>query len=139
MRIVLDTNVVIAGMLWQGPPRHLLEAAIEGTIRLATSAALIEELARTLKYPKLAGRLASQGLSPGAIVARYALISDAVTPASITGTVAADPDDDEVLACALAAQADLIVSGDAHLLDLKTYQGIPIVAAAEALRRLVPR
>jgi predicted nucleic acid-binding protein len=50
-----------------------------------------------------------------------------------------DPDDDHVLACALAAQADLIVSGDAHLLNLKNYQSIPIVAAAEALTRLPQR
>lgn len=47
-----------------------------------------------------------------------------------------DPDDDHVLACALAAHADLIVSGDSHLLELKGYQGIPIVSAAEALKRL---
>lgn len=48
-------------------------------------------------------------------------------------------DDDHVLACALAAKADLIVSGDAHLLNLKTYQGVPIVSAAEALARLPQR
>jgi len=47
-----------------------------------------------------------------------------------------DPDDDHVLACALAAKADLIVTRDLDLLDLTTYQGIPIVAAAEALRRI---
>jgi predicted nucleic acid-binding protein len=50
--------------------------------------------------------------------------------------VADDSDDDEVLACALAAQADLIISGDRHLLTLKGYQSIPIVSAAEALRLL---
>jgi predicted nucleic acid-binding protein len=48
--------------------------------------------------------------------------------------VCRDPDDDHVLACALAAQADLIVSGDADLLNLREYQSIRIVAAAEALR-----
>ena len=56
-----------------------------------------------------------------------------VAPASIRRTVPDDPDDDHVLACALAAQADLIVSGDAHLRNLKRYQGMRIVAAAEAL------
>ena len=50
-----------------------------------------------------------------------------------------DPDDDEVLACALAAKADLIVSGDSHLLNLKSYQGIEIVRPAEALKRLAVR
>lgn len=136
MRLVLDTNVVIAGMLWQGPPRQLLEAGVHGTIRLATSAALVEELAQALKYPKLARRLSGQGLSAGTLVARYALISDSFAPASIPRTVTSDPDDDKVLACALAAKADLIVSGDSHLLNLKSYQSIPIVGPAEALKRL---
>jgi predicted nucleic acid-binding protein len=47
-----------------------------------------------------------------------------------------DPDDVHVLACAAAAQADAIVSGDKDLLDLKTFAGIPIINAADALRRL---
>jgi len=109
-RLVLDTNVVIAGMLWHGPPRELLEAAVNGTITLATSAALIDELARSLRYPKLAGRLSRLRLSAGAIVARYVLISEAFVQATIAPSVPSDPDDDHVLACALAANADLIVS-----------------------------
>lgn len=136
MRLVLDTNVVIAGMLWQGPPRDLLEAALKGAVSLATTAALIEELARSLRYAKLAERISRLGLSAGSIVARYALISDAFLPAAITPRVRSDPDDDQVLACALAAKADLIVSGDSHLLNLKSYQGIPIVRPAEALKRV---
>jgi len=51
----------------------------------------------------------------------------------------ADPDDDHVLACAVAAQADLIVSGDPDLLNLKSYQHIPIVSPVEALKRLPQR
>jgi predicted nucleic acid-binding protein len=62
-----------------------------------------------------------------------------VTPASIRRTVPDDPDDDHVLACALAAQADLIVSGDAHLRNLKRYQGMRIVAAVEALAMISRR
>ena len=136
MQLVLDTNVVIAGMLWKGPPRLLLEAAAEGSVRLATSAALIDELAQALRYRKLAKRLSGLKLSASAIVARYALMSEPIAPASIARTVTSDPDDDHVLACALAAKADLIVSGDSHLLNLKAYQGIPIVAAAEAVKLL---
>ena len=56
--------------------------------------------------------------------------------ATISPTVIADPDDDHVLACAIAANADFIVSGDKHLLDLKRHQGIEIVNAGEALRRI---
>ncbi len=56
-----------------------------------------------------------------------------VTLASIRRTVLDDVDDDAVLACALAANADLIVSGDAHLLNLKRHLCMRIVTAAEAL------
>ena len=70
---------------------------------------------------------------------RYLQVARIVVPATIAPVMRSDPDDDHVLACALAAQADLIVSGDTDLLNLKTYQGIPIVNAAEALKRLPQR
>ena len=56
-------------------------------------------------------------------------------PTSIEPTVR-DPDDDQVLACASAAQAQLIVTRDKDLLDLRQYQSIPILASAEALQRI---
>ena len=57
-------------------------------------------------------------------------------PALITPTIARDPSDDAILAAALGARADLIVSGDAHLLNLKSFQGIEIVTAATADSRI---
>lgn len=66
----------------------------------------------------------------------FAALAAVVVPAIITPAIASDPADDVVLATALAAQADLIVSGDADVLNLKTYQGIPIVTAAEASLRI---
>ena len=59
-----------------------------------------------------------------------------VEPQPLFAPVCRDPDDDHVLACALAAQADLIVTRDLDLLDLKTFQNIHILAAADALRRV---
>jgi len=69
----------------------------------------------------------------------YQELAHIVPPAQTRRIVLADPGDDKVLACAIAARAELIVSGDRHLLDLKTYQGIPIINAAEALARLSQR
>jgi len=139
VRLVLDTNVVAAGFLWQGPPHRLVQRALDGAIDLAVSPALLVELEGILQRKKFAPRLAKQALSVAGLILRYAELAQLVQPASIAPVVLADPDDDHVLACALAAQADLIVSGDTHLLDLKTYQGIPIVGAAEALRRIGQR
>lgn len=70
------------------------------------------------------------------LIARYAVLAQYVTPADIAPKVANDPDDDHVLACALAANADLIVSGDAELLKLKHFHGMPIVSAVEAATRV---
>ncbi|MEX0746305.1 MAG: putative toxin-antitoxin system toxin component, PIN family [Phycisphaeraceae bacterium] len=138
MRLVLDTNTVVSGLLWNKTPAQLIDAGLEGRIELFTSEALVLELEDVLPRHKLARRVAASGLSIAQLVARYALLAQSVTPA-IIGRVSKDPDDDHVLACAIAAQADLIVSGDPDLLNLKSHQDIPIVNAAEALTRLPQR
>ena len=79
---------------------------------------------------------AKTGKTPAQLVAEYQGFVNLVAPAAIQRTVHDDPDDDHVLACALGAQADWIVSGDAHLLNLKHYQGMRILDAAAALRSL---
>ena len=110
-----------------------MDAATEGRVELATSTVLIDELAEVITRAKFSRKLAEQNVTARALLNRYATLARRVTPASIRRTVLDDADDDHVLACALAAQADLIVSGDAHLLNLKRYHGMRIVAAADAL------
>ncbi len=136
MRAVLDTNTVISGFLWDGAASGLLTAAREQRIELYTSADLLAELLDVLPRKKFARKLQAAGLSVEQLTHRYALLAVQVIPADIQAQVPGDPDDDAVLACALAAQVDLIVSGDAHLLDLKHYQRIEIVNSSEALRIL---
>jgi putative PIN family toxin of toxin-antitoxin system len=136
LRLVLDTNVVIAGLLWQGPPRRLLQAAIDGEIELATSQALLDELAHSLAYPKFAKRIAAFNTTIAALVQQYAAIAAATPAAAIRPSVPGDPDDDQVLACALAAQADLVVSGDAHLLNLKHFHHMLIVTPRVAVEHI---
>lgn len=136
MRLVLDTNTALSALLWSGTPRRLIEAAEEARVELASSAALLAELQGVLSRAKFSKQLASRGLTVGAVFDGYAGLVRLVTPAAIVPTIARDPADDQVLAAALAAQADLIVSGDAHLLDLYRFQGIEIVNAATAFERL---
>ena len=138
MRLVLDTNTVVSGLLWNNAPARLIDEGLQGRVELLTSEALLLELEDVLPRSKFARRLAASGFSVPQLVARYAVLARTVAPASIA-RVSPDPDDDHVLACALAARADLIVSGDSDLLNLKTFQGIPIVAAAAALTRIAPR
>lgn len=133
MKLVLDTNTVVSGLFWRNAPRLLMDAATEGHIELATSTVLIDELAEVISRAKFSHKLVEQNVTARVLLNRYARLARRVTPASIRRTVIDDADDDHVLACALAAQVDLIVSGDAHLLNLKRYHGMRIVAAAEAL------
>ncbi len=118
--------------------RHALRiaAASEERIALYSSAALLEELADVLSRAKFAPRLQQAQRTVAQLIEQYRGLVELVEPASVVPTVTNDPDDDQVLAAALATQADLIVSGDADLLSLGSYQGIPIVSAAECLRRV---
>lgn len=136
MRLVLDTNIVISGLLWSGPPAQLLEAAQANEVELFTTRQLLAELTRVLHRTKFANAIVASRLSIEELVLGYADLAIVMEPSSIAPTITADPDDDQVLACGLAAKTDLVVSGDKHLLSLKQYQGMPIVTAAEALQRL---
>ncbi len=140
MRLVLDTNTIVSGLLWKGPPHAVLMAARErNDISLYSSPRLLAELANVLARKKLSTAVVASTRSPEVLLQRYLQVARVVVPAVIAPVIRTDPDDDHVLACALAAKADLIVSGDSHLLNLKTYQGIPVVNAAEALTRLPQR
>lgn len=139
MRIVVDTNVVISGLLWGGPPGQLIDLARARTIDLYSSLPLIAELAESIGRDHFTIRIHAAGLSAPELVQDYAQLARLVMPADIRPTVLQDPDDDQVLACALACQADLVVSGDTHLRSLKRYMGIPIVGVADALARIERR
>lgn len=137
MRLVLDTNVVVSALLWGGAPYRLIEAAAAGDIELATSPALLAELREMLERSHLASRLVAQRSSVEQAIALYGEMTVQVSPLDTPRVVAGDVDDDQVIAAAVAAQADLIVTGDRrHLLPIGNHQGIPIVTAREALQRL---
>lgn len=136
MHLILDTNTVLSGLLWGGPPRRLIDLARARSLTLGTSLILLAELAEVIARDKFAQRVQLAGLSAADLVLDYRRLVHIVEPQPLSAPVSRDPDDDHVLACALAARADLIVTRDLDLLDLGAYQGIPILAAADALRRV---
>lgn len=87
-----------------------------------------------LTREKFNRQLEARGLTALNIFNGYASLTEVVVPALIPPTILADPDDDHVLACAIAAQADYIVSGDRHLLALEQFKNITIVTAARAVQ-----
>lgn len=136
MRIVLDSNVVLSGILWSGVTRRLIDAGIEQRITLLTSTVQLAELERVAPRERFAEKMTLHRFTPRLLVQRYSQIATLVVPAEIGNVVLADPDDDLVLAAALGGNAELIVSGDSALLNLKHFQRIPIVTPAEALKRI---
>lgn len=135
MRVVLDTNTLVSGIISAGsPPRQLLDGARTQAFEMCSSAVLLAELFDVLSREKFSARLAQAGLSPLTLVSELRRMAHMVAPSNVPRVIECDPDDDHVIACAVAAQADLIVSGDNHLHNLGgQYKGIRIVSAAEAI------
>lgn len=120
-RLVLDTNVLISAYGFGGKPAELMRAIIGGEHVLITSPALLTEFA-----DKLYSVLGYDDDHVRAAVQQLARLAEIVRP-DATLRVIADEPDDRVLECAVEGRAEVIVSGDHHLLDLGEYGGVPIV------------
>ena len=136
LRIVLDTNIVISGLIWRGAPHQVMLALADDKLAAYTSYAMVSELTRQLLGTKLGRELIKRDISAQHLVMSYTALCEVVSPAPLAQPICRDPDDDAVLACAKAANADLIVSGDQDLLVLQAFDGIQIVTAAQALEGL---
>jgi len=139
LRVVLDTNVFVSSLLIRaGLPARVLDAWRERKFLLVTSPPLIAEIRATLAYSRIRRKYAITDKDVDQLI--NLLERDALlvlgNPEGAAGSVPDDPADEAVLACALDAQADLVISGDHHLLDLIEYQGISILTAREFLERL---
>ena len=135
MKVVLDTNVLVSGlMLPDSMPGRIVAAWRGAQFELAMSEPLLDEIGRVLSYSKIQGRLRWGGDE----IARFLLLlrfkADIVDIANEHAGVPRDPGDDPVLATLLAADADCLVCGDVDLLALRDRY--PILTPAEFARRL---
>lgn len=122
MRVLLDTNVLVAAFLSRGNCAGVLKRCNEKH-DLVTSEALLKELYGVLI--RKARCPSEQALRAVALLARHMAVLD---PEPLQERVCRDPDDDAVLAAALAGKCDCIVTGDKDLLDLERFEGIPIIS-----------
>lgn len=136
MRIVIDTNLWVSGLLWRGAPWELLRLAEAGQVEICLAPSMLAELAQVLAYEKFRPRLAQLGLTISELVAYVLNLASVFELPEGKTIVTADPDDDVFLRCAVAAGAAFVVSGDHHLLDMGNYSGIPILTVRDFFDRL---
>ncbi|MGA8216281.1 MAG: putative toxin-antitoxin system toxin component, PIN family [Candidatus Sulfotelmatobacter sp.] len=131
MRIVVDTNVIVSALVFGGLPRRVFEVAESGQCEFYYSAEIENETRRVLrdKFGWDEARLDRY------LPVLWAL-GESVTPRDRVTAVKEDPDDNRILECAIAAGAEIIISGDSHLLRLAAYEGIAILTPREFLSTL---
>jgi putative PIN family toxin of toxin-antitoxin system len=129
---VVDTNILISALFsTQSLPAHLIELWREGCFDVLTSADQIDELRRVTRYPRIRERLAPA--LAGRLINELRDVAIVVTDLS-TVTASPDPYDNYLLATALAADANFVVTGDKRdLLALRVFQGVKIVSVREFL------
>lgn len=123
MRIILDTNVVVSGVFFTGPPYHILKAWRDGIVHIVVSPEILGE------YQRVGGVLAKQypGIDLDPILNLLAAEAELIPAPPLPQPVCDDPDDDKFLACALASKTKIIISGDKQLLRVSGYRSIEVI------------
>lgn len=123
MKVVIDTNVFISGVFFSGPPYQILKAWQNRDLQIVISLEILDEYYRVGE--EISAQFPEADLNPTLelVTTKAELIEDA----RLDETVCDDPDNDKFFACAIAGGADLIISGDKHLLKMAGYQGIKVV------------
>ena len=130
LRVVADTNILVSSLLFGGVPAEVVSAATNKRILLITSEEIFAELDRVLQE-----KFKYSATDAFDMQASLRVVTQIVTPLIPVSAVEADADDNKIIECAVAGNADCIVSGDRHLKELKIWQGIEIITPREFVRR----
>ncbi len=133
-RVLCDTNVLVSAFIAGGPPSRVVEAAIEGRVELVLADPVLDELERVLST-----KLGFTAERVREIVVLLEELASERTPAPTTppAPITGDPDDDLILACAIDADAQIVVSGDRrHLLPVGEHRGVRIITPQALLAEL---
>ncbi|MCD6388029.1 MAG: putative toxin-antitoxin system toxin component, PIN family [Desulfobulbaceae bacterium] len=129
MRIVLDTNVLISGIFFSGPPSQILKAWQEDKIQIVVSEDIL------IEYQRVAEELSKKfpEIDIEQILELFTIYAEIVDTSGLEVTVCEDPDDNMFISCALAGKSKIIVSGDKHLLKISGYQKIKVLKPRDFL------
>ena len=133
MKIVLDTNVIISGLLWKGLPGDVLEKCLKEHT-LCFSIETLNEIRKALSYPKFIPNIQRLSFNTEEFLNRLTKNALIVSGTEKISVIKDDPSDNKFLACAISCQVNFIISGDQHLLKLKEFHKIPILQPKEFLK-----
>ncbi len=137
VRVVLDTNVLVSGVIASGYSARILDATREEEIKIVTSVHLLEEFSDVISRRRIVRKYPGVAENADILVDFLRAYGELVEGIPEKEQVSFDRDDDYVLACAVDGKADYIVSGDPHLLDVGMYKGIPILSPHEFTERVL--
>jgi putative PIN family toxin of toxin-antitoxin system len=123
MRVVLDTNVLVSGIFYSGPPAAILQAWKAGKISLVTSQAILSEYKRVLE--ELSVQFPNVEIQ--SLLELIVVHSEVCSPPPLAEVVCEDPTDDKFISAALVAGVKIIVSGDKHLLKVSGYRDLAVL------------
>jgi len=133
MRLVLDVNVWISGLLWQGVPRQVIDLARSGAVTIVVSEPILSELEEVLARAKFQSKMRSLGITSQDLMYLVRHLSEVCVPILVDVPNLRDPDDAVILGTAITAKAVLVVSGDLDLLVLEEFADIPILTPNDFL------
>lgn len=134
-RLVLDTNILVSALGWRGAPYEIVQLCLAGHHKLLLSPDILSELERVLRYPKL--KFTSEQIDE--YLEQLTEAAELIHPGLQVSVVVEDPTDNRFLECALAGRADMVVSGDRHLLQLGVFERTPILRPQAFLDRSAGR
>lgn len=123
MKVVLDTNVLVSGIFFTGPPAEILQAWSRGKFRLVVSPEILEE------YARVSAELSEKfsGIEIQSILDLLVVHSEVCSPPPMGQRVCEDPHDDKFFAAAIDTRTKIIISGDKHLLKVSGYHSISVL------------
>ena len=133
VKLVLDTNTIISGLLWKENEFKLLELIEQGRAELFISEEIFKELSRVLNYPKLEKYIVKSGLTVEELLEKISSLSNFVFVKNKVN-LCRDPNDDKIIECALSAKVNYIITGDKDLLVLKQVGMVKIIRTFEVLK-----
>lgn len=128
IKVVFDTNVLISSLLWSGNPRKCIMLARRKYISAFTAQPILHEL-----HKKLITRFKYSTNEADRVITDIKTYTNVIKPGKTLQLINADPEDNKIIECAIEAEANYIVSGDKHLLNLKKYKNLKILSPADFL------